>query len=63
MVVRRMKSREVRDNWRDALDFVRAGGEIVVLHYNRPVARIVPIKEPAMTTYVVEVGGQMEAQQ
>lgn len=49
MSERRMKSNEVRAHWRDAIDFVRTGGEIVVEHYNRPVARITPYKEPAMT--------------
>lgn len=44
-----MKSNEVRTNWRDVLDFVRAGGEIVVEHYNRTIARITPYEEPAMT--------------
>jgi antitoxin (DNA-binding transcriptional repressor) of toxin-antitoxin stability system len=49
MTTKHMKSREVRDNWRDVLDLVRAGNEVVVEHYNKPVARIVPMEEPAMT--------------
>lgn len=50
MTTKHMKSREVRDNWRDVLDHVRSGGTVVVEHYNKPVARIVPIEEPIMTT-------------
>lgn len=49
MTTKRMKSREVRDNWREALRHVEDGGEIVIEHYNRPIARIVPIEEPVMT--------------
>ena len=49
MTTKHMKSRDIRDNWRDVLDQVRAGTEIVVEHYNKPIARIVPIQEPAMT--------------
>lgn len=43
-----MKSREVRDNWREVIRHVENGGTVIVEHYNRPVARIVPIEEPAM---------------
>ncbi|MGP4027297.1 type II toxin-antitoxin system Phd/YefM family antitoxin [Actinomadura sp. 3N407] len=50
-MAKRMKSREVRDNWRDVLDHVRAGNEVVIEHYNKPIARIVPIKEPAMSEH------------
>lgn len=49
MTTKRMKSREVRDNWRETLRHVEAGGEVVIEHYNRPVARITPIEENAMT--------------
>ena len=48
MTTKRMKSNEVRTGWRDVLDYVRTGGTVVVEHYNRPVARIVPIEEPTM---------------
>lgn len=41
-VVKRMNSREIRDHWRDVLDHVRAGNEVVVMHYHKPIARIVP---------------------
>lgn len=51
MTAKRMKSREIRDNWRDVLDHVRAGNEVVVEHYNKPIARIIPIEEPAMTEH------------
>lgn len=47
MTTKRMKAAEVRAGWRDVLDHVRAGGEVIVEHYNRPVARIVPFEEPA----------------
>lgn len=56
--VKHMKSREVRDNWREVLRHVEDGGEIIVEHYNRPVARIVPIEEPKVTTYTTYVGDE-----
>lgn len=47
-----MQSNEVRVQFREALDFVRHGNAIVVKHYNRPIARIIPfepsVKEVAM---------------
>lgn len=46
--MKRMKSDEVRKNWADVLQHVRTGGEVIVEHYNRPIARIVPIEEPTM---------------
>lgn len=49
MTERRMKSRDIRDNWRDVLDYVRAGNEVIIEHYTKPIARIVPIEENAMT--------------
>src|SRR5690606_42039996 len=49
MTTKRMKSREVRDDWRGTLRHVEAGGEVVIEHYIRPVARITPIEESAMT--------------
>jgi prevent-host-death family protein len=48
MTTKRMKSNEVRINWRDVLDEVRSGGRIVVEHYNRPVAVITPYRESIM---------------
>lgn len=54
MTTKHMKSREVRDNWRDVLDLVRAGNEIVVEHYNKPVARIVPMEASMDTQTLVD---------
>lgn len=51
MATKRMKSREVRDNWRETLRHVEDGGEVVIEHYNRPIARIVPHEEPTMTEH------------
>lgn len=48
---RHMKSRKVRDEWKEVLAAVEAGQEIVVERYNQPVARIIPYKEAPMTTY------------
>lgn len=48
-----MNSRDVRANWRDVLDYVRAGGEVVVMHYKKPIARITREGEPDMNTYVL----------
>jgi antitoxin (DNA-binding transcriptional repressor) of toxin-antitoxin stability system len=39
---KRMKSDQVRREFADVLQFVRTGGTVVVEHYNKPVARIVP---------------------
>lgn len=46
---RTVVSSEVRQNWRDVLAHVVAGGEVVVVHYNRPVAIISPYQEAEMT--------------
>jgi antitoxin (DNA-binding transcriptional repressor) of toxin-antitoxin stability system len=53
VTVKRMKSAEVRQQWRDVLDHVRAGGTVVIEHYNKTVARIVPIEENAMPRYTI----------
>lgn len=46
-----MLSSEIRTNWRGALDHITRGGEVVVIHYNRPVALISPFpQEDTMTT-------------
>jgi antitoxin (DNA-binding transcriptional repressor) of toxin-antitoxin stability system len=37
-----MKSDEVRKNWADVLLHVRTGGTVVVEHYTKPVADVVP---------------------
>lgn len=47
--MKRMKSREVRDNWSATLRYVGDGGTVIVEQYTRPVARIVPVDEPTMT--------------
>lgn len=52
---RYMKSDQVRTNWRDVLDYVRGGGTVVVEHYNRPVAALVPGTEPALTMNMAEL--------
>jgi antitoxin (DNA-binding transcriptional repressor) of toxin-antitoxin stability system len=52
MAERRMKSDQVRTNWRDVLDHIRSGGTVIVEHYNRPIARIAPL-EDTMTAATV----------
>lgn len=47
MAIKRMKSDQVRRQWRDVLDYVRHGGTVVVEHYQRPVAIITPYQEDA----------------
>ncbi|MCO6011722.1 hypothetical protein NE236_42930 [Actinoallomurus purpureus] len=37
-----MKSAEARQQWRDVLELVRLGGRVVIEHYNRPVAIVLP---------------------
>lgn len=51
-MVKRMKSADVRANWREVLTAVQNGETIEIEHYNRPVARIAPIEETRMTTAV-----------
>jgi antitoxin (DNA-binding transcriptional repressor) of toxin-antitoxin stability system len=41
---KRMKSDEVRVNWRDVLDLIQAGGTVIVERYNKPIATITPYK-------------------
>lgn len=50
---KRMKSAAIRADWKNVLDAVQNGEEIVVEQYNRPVARIIPYKETVM--YTVEI--------
>jgi antitoxin (DNA-binding transcriptional repressor) of toxin-antitoxin stability system len=45
MAVKRMKSSEVRTDWRAVLAHVESGGSVVVEHYNRPIATITPYTE------------------
>lgn len=42
MTEKRMKSDQVRVNWAEVIQHVRQGGTVIVEHYNKPVARIVP---------------------
>jgi antitoxin (DNA-binding transcriptional repressor) of toxin-antitoxin stability system len=49
---KRVKSNEARRDWAELLQFVRTGGTVIVEHYNKPIAAIVPldrIKETAVT--------------
>lgn len=41
----RMKSRQLRDNLRRVLRYVEDDGRVVVEHYNRTVAQIVPASD------------------
>lgn len=50
-----MKSAAIRADWKNVLDAVQNGEEIVVEQYNRPVARIVPYRESPMPTITVEL--------
>jgi prevent-host-death family protein len=45
-----MKSAAIRADWKNVLDAVQNGEEVVVEQYNRPVARIIPYEEPTMPT-------------
>jgi antitoxin (DNA-binding transcriptional repressor) of toxin-antitoxin stability system len=46
---RHLKSSDIRKDWKNILDAVQNGEEIVVELYNRPIAKIVPYEEPTMT--------------
>lgn len=48
---RHIKSAKIRADWKNVLDAVQNGEEIVVEQYNRPVAKIIPYKEVPMNTY------------
>lgn len=58
MTTKRMKSDQVRLQWRDILQDVRNGATVIVEHYNRPIAQITPYREPAMhtKTYTANLG-------
>lgn len=45
--MKRAKIAELKDNLSRYLEHVEAGGEVVVLRRDRPVARIVPVAGPA----------------
>jgi antitoxin (DNA-binding transcriptional repressor) of toxin-antitoxin stability system len=51
-MMKRMKSDQVRQNWRDVLDHVRTGGIVVVEHYNRAVARLISEDDTLVTLRV-----------
>jgi antitoxin (DNA-binding transcriptional repressor) of toxin-antitoxin stability system len=48
-----MKSDEARKNWAAMLRFVENGGNVIIEHYNRPIARIAPMM--ATYTYGIEI--------
>jgi len=48
--MKRAKISELRDRLSQYLDHVRAGGRVLVLDRNRPIAEIVPIRDPSATT-------------
>lgn len=53
---RRMKSDQVRTNWRDVLDYVRGGGTVIVEHYYKTVATLAPpVTEPAIAMNEAEL--------
>lgn len=49
-----MKSAAIRADWKNVLDAVQNGEEVVVELYNRPVARIIPYQEPAMPIVTID---------
>lgn len=51
---KRMKSRTVRDQWKDVLTAVEAGEEVIVERFNQPVARIIPYTEDTMPTITAD---------
>lgn len=64
---KRMKSAAIRADWKNVLDAVQNGEEIVVELYNRPVARIISYQEDTMPNevepagYNVEIGEKIHA--
>ncbi|HLS74094.1 MAG TPA: hypothetical protein VK046_10010 [Actinomycetaceae bacterium] len=52
--MKRMKSSEVRENWRALLDDVEKGETIIIEHYNRPVARLVPYIDRTLYTIAIQ---------
>lgn len=46
---RHIKSSDIRKDWKNVLDAVQNGEEIVVELYNRPVAKLVPIRDDERT--------------
>lgn len=47
-MVKRIKSRAARDEWKAVLADVQAGETIIIEHYNRPIAKIIPYEETTM---------------
>jgi prevent-host-death family protein len=44
-----LKSADVRKDWKAVLASVEAGEEIVIERYNRPIAKLVPIRDDERT--------------
>lgn len=49
-----IRSTDIRRGFRDILDHITRGDEVVIAHYGRPVAIIAPYKETALA-YCIEV--------
>lgn len=45
MNVRTLKSDEARQSWRDLLDAVATGDDVVIERYNKPVAALIAFKD------------------
>jgi len=40
-----MKSREAREKWRDVLDRVLRGGDVIIERYGKPVAALISVQD------------------
>lgn len=60
--MRHLKSQEVRKNWRAVLASVENGETVIVLHYNRPVARLSPPLRATAHTYNDRTGASITIQ-
>jgi antitoxin (DNA-binding transcriptional repressor) of toxin-antitoxin stability system len=59
MTTKRMKSDEARINWRDVMDYVQAGGSVIVERWNKTVARVIPEND---TLVVLRVSSANQAE-
>jgi antitoxin (DNA-binding transcriptional repressor) of toxin-antitoxin stability system len=59
MATQRMKSDEARINWRDVMDYVQAGGSVIVERWNKTIARVIPEND---TLVVLRVSSANQAE-
>lgn len=54
MRAKTMLSEDVRQNWRDTLDYVYAGGDVVIQRYSKPLAVLISYQDYVAITEELE---------